>query len=221
MWGVSETELRLLPETMQGLAAVELGCGTGYVSAWMARRGARVCAIDNSAEQLASARRLAALHALSIDFVHGNAEATPYPDASFDFAISEYGAAIWCDPQRWLPEAWRILRPGGQLVFLGHHPWAQVMANADGETFSTTAQRSYFELGALDWRAAPVDPGGIEFNLPWSGWFALFARTGFLVEGYAEPRPAPGQSDPRFGMLRSWARDLPSEQVWKVRKPAG
>jgi SAM-dependent methyltransferase len=41
-----------------------------------------------------------------------------YPDASFDFAISEYGACLWADPQRWVPEAARLLRPGGQLVFL-------------------------------------------------------------------------------------------------------
>jgi ubiquinone/menaquinone biosynthesis C-methylase UbiE len=41
-----------------------------------------------------------------------------YPDASFDFAISEYGACLWADPHRWVPEAARLLRPAGQLVFL-------------------------------------------------------------------------------------------------------
>ena len=43
--------------------------------------------------------------------------ALPFADQSFDFAISQYGAAIWCDPYRWIPEASRILRPGGRLVF--------------------------------------------------------------------------------------------------------
>ena len=43
---------------------------------------------------------------------------SPFPDASFDLAISEYGASIWCDPYRWIPEAARLLRPGGQLIFL-------------------------------------------------------------------------------------------------------
>jgi hypothetical protein len=33
----------------------------------------------------------------------------------------EYGAAIWCDPYRWIPEAARLLRPGGELLFLGNH----------------------------------------------------------------------------------------------------
>ena len=51
--------------------------------------------------------------------VHADAERAPFADASFDLAISEYGAAIWCDPYRWIPEAARMLRPGGRLFFLG------------------------------------------------------------------------------------------------------
>ncbi len=47
-WHLPEAELRLLPESMRGKDAIELGCGTGYISGWMARRGARVVGIDNS-----------------------------------------------------------------------------------------------------------------------------------------------------------------------------
>ena len=59
-----------------------------------------------------------------LTLIHDDAEAVPYPDASFDLAFSEYGAAIWCDPERWIPEAHRLLRPGGTLLFLGCHPLA-------------------------------------------------------------------------------------------------
>jgi hypothetical protein len=55
IWNVPERELRLLPE-VGGLDAVELGCGTGYVSSWLSRRGARPVGLDNSARQLATAR---------------------------------------------------------------------------------------------------------------------------------------------------------------------
>jgi ubiquinone/menaquinone biosynthesis C-methylase UbiE len=80
-----------------------------------------------SREQLATAKRLAAVHDVgNVDWVLGNAEDVDQSDGSFDFAISEYGAAIWCDLELWLPEAFRLLRPGGQLVFLGHHPLAMV-----------------------------------------------------------------------------------------------
>ena len=58
-WNNPDDELRLLPEDMSGLDAIELGCGTAYVSGWMATRGATVTAIDISAEQLKTAQRLA------------------------------------------------------------------------------------------------------------------------------------------------------------------
>ena len=99
-WGIPENELRMLPDDMTGMQAIELGCGTAYVSGWMARRGASVTGIDNSAEQLRTARRLAEQHGVALELIHGNAEAVPKPDESFDFAISEYGAAIWADPYR-------------------------------------------------------------------------------------------------------------------------
>src|SRR5262245_48192765 len=99
MWSVSVPSI--LPDDMTGLDAIELGCGTAYVSAWMARRGAGVVAIDNSEQQLATARRLASEHGVELTLVHGDAESVPYPDGSFDFAISEYRAAIWCDPYGW------------------------------------------------------------------------------------------------------------------------
>ncbi|MFN7974378.1 MAG: class I SAM-dependent methyltransferase [Acidobacteriota bacterium] len=97
-----------------------LGCGTGYVSAWLARRGARAVGIDNSPAQLASARQFQDAHGLPFPLIHGDAEHLPFADASFDHAISEYGAAIWCDPRVWIPEAARVLRPGGRLSTCGH-----------------------------------------------------------------------------------------------------
>jgi ubiquinone/menaquinone biosynthesis C-methylase UbiE len=120
-WGifdVPKSELGMLPRRLDGLDAIELGCGTAYVSAWLARRGARPVGIDNSPAQLETARRYQ--HEFGIEFpLHlGNAEQTPFPDNSFDLAISEYGASIWCDPYRWIPEASRLLRPGGQLIYL-------------------------------------------------------------------------------------------------------
>jgi len=218
IWGVPESELGLLPEDMTGMDAVEFGCGTAYVSAWMARRGARVTGIDNSARQLETARRLAARHGLDLTLVHGNAEATPFASESFDFAISEYGAAIWCDPYAWVPEAHRILRPGGRLVFLGNHPLLAACTPLSGGDIGYVLERDYLSLHRLDYRDLPQDPGGVEFNLPVSGWLALFARVGFEVEGMLEPRAPEDASGAPFGVPAEWARRFPSEQVWKLRK---
>jgi 2-polyprenyl-3-methyl-5-hydroxy-6-metoxy-1,4-benzoquinol methylase len=58
IWLVPDAELHVQPEDLAGKDAIELGCGTAYVSAWLARRGARVVGIDNSTAQLATAHRL-------------------------------------------------------------------------------------------------------------------------------------------------------------------
>jgi SAM-dependent methyltransferase len=220
IWNLPEAELKLLPADMRGMAAIELGCGTGYVSAWMTRRGAAVTAIDNSARQLDTARRLATEHGLAIRWLHGNAEQVPLPDASFDFACSEYGAAIWCDPHVWIPEAHRLLRPGGELVFLGSHPLVLACTPLNGAPTDAALVRDWFGLHRIDWRSVEIDPGGVEFNLPLSAWFALFKRTGFEVLDYLElqaPDPCAAQA---FGATAAWSHRYPAEPVWKLRKRA-
>ena len=151
IWNIPETELHLLPDDLAGLDTLELGCGTGYVSAWLARRGARPVGIDNSEAQLATARRLQAEHGIAFPLIHGNAEAVPLPDASFDLAISEYGASIWADPYRWIPEASRLLRPGGRLVFLVNG-LLLVLTEPDVEDQAATNEmiRPYFGLHRLE-----------------------------------------------------------------------
>lgn len=219
MWEITEAELQLLPGDLDGIDAIELGCGTAYWSGWLARRGARVTGIDTSARQLETARRLAAEHGEDLTLIHGDAEAVPYPDASFDLALSEYGAAIWCDLERWIPEAHRLLRPGGTLLFLGCHPLAMVCQPPDGSGPATERlERSYFGLGTLDWRDAQEDPGGIEFNLPISAWVALFRRTGFDVVDYREVRAPDPSSEVRYFASAAWSHRFPSEQIWKLRK---
>lgn len=218
-WRIPESELRLLPEDMSGMDAIELGCGTGYVSAWMARRGARVVGIDNSARQLDTARRLAAEHGVDLTLIHGNAEAVPCADGAFDFAISEYGAATWCDPYAWIPEAHRLLRPGGELVFMGTTPFVQVCSPVDGSIPATERlERDYFGMHLFDWTDAVDEPGGIEFNLTISDWFRLFRDVGFDVVDYLEPRPTHGGQEVRFFVTADWARRWPVEQVWKLRR---
>ena len=220
IWGIPNHELPLLPGDLDGQRAIELGCGTGYVSAWMQRRGASVYAIDNSAEQLATARRLAAEHgADGIEWVHGNAENVSQPDGSFDLAISEYGAAIWCDPHVWVPEAHRLLRPGGRLVFLGNHPFAMVCTPADGASpTGLTLENDYFGLGRLDWTTAAVDPGGVEFNLQISAWMRLFDDVGFDVLGFHEIQAPASAEGTEFWVPAWWARRFPAEQAWELVK---
>ena len=217
-WGLPESDLRLLPGDMKGMRAIELGCGTGYVAGWMVRRGARVVGIDNSARQLENARRFAEEFGTDLALIHGNAEAVPCPDASFDFAISEYGAAIWCDPYAWIPEAHRLLREGGELVFLATTPLAMMTTPDDGSPSETGLHRPYFGLHRLDWRDVDVDPGGIEFTLPISTWLKLFRTTGFEILDYLELRAPESLEGNFFGAPAEWGKRWPYEHVWKLRK---
>ena len=117
LWDTPESELQLLRDLPAKTDAIELGCGTAAISAGLARRDIRPVAVDISREQLKIAEQLQYEFRLSFPLIDANAEEVPFDDASFDVAISEYGASVWCNPRRWLPEAHRLLRPEGQLIF--------------------------------------------------------------------------------------------------------
>src|SRR3954451_24285544 len=152
VWDIPERDAHLLPDDLAGKDTIELGCGTGYISAWLARRGARPVGIDNSEQQLATARRLEDEHDLHYPLLHGNAEHVPLPDSSFDLAISEYGASIWADPYAWIPEAARLLRPGGQLIFLVNGTLLMLtVPEEDGIPAGDRLLRPYFGMHRFEW----------------------------------------------------------------------
>ena len=217
IWGVPETELHVLPDDLAGRDAIELGCGTAYISAWLARRGARVVGIDNSESQLATARRLQREHGLEFPLLHGSAESVPYADASFDLAISEYGACLWADPYRWVPEAARLLRTGGRLIFLVNSALLMLFMPAeDGVAAGDRLLRPAFGMYRVEW---PGDPG-VEFHLSHGDWIRLLRSSGFELEDLVEVRPPEGSTTRYPFVTLEWSRQWPCEEVWKARKRA-
>jgi SAM-dependent methyltransferase len=217
IWSVPEAQAGMLPDDLAGKDTIELGCGTAYVSSWLARRGARVVGIDNSESQLATARRLQRQYGLDFPLLHGNAEAVPYPDASFDFAVSEYGACLWADPYRWVPAAARLLRPGGRLVFLVNSFLMMLCLPAEEDVAATDRLlRPAFGMYRVEW---PGDQG-VEFHLSHGEWIRLLRRSGFTIEDLVELRPAATATTRYPFVTLDWARQWPCEEVWKVRKDA-
>ncbi len=217
IFGIPDAGVKMLDADLTGQRCLEIGCGAGYVAAWMARRGGSVVGIDPTPNQLATARRLAGEHELEIDFREGFGESLPFEDESFDFAISEYGAALWADPYLWIPEASRVLKPGGRLRFLTNAAFAIVCMPAlesDGPV-QERLLRPYFGLYRTRW---PDAPGETEFHLTHGDWIALFAANGLVVERLVELQ-VPENAATRFDWADAdWGRRWPLEEVWMLVK---
>jgi SAM-dependent methyltransferase len=216
VWSVPEAQLGILPPGLDGTDSLELGCGTGYVSAWLARRGVRPVGLDNSAAQLATAAALQDRFGLRFPLIHASAEQVPFGDATFDLVISEYGASIWCDPYIWIPEAARVLRPGGQLIFLVNGVQAVLTFPEEEDLPATeTLQRPYFGMHRFQW----LGSDGVEFHLGHGDMIRLLRRHGFEVCDLIEIQPPPGSTTKHTIASLEWARQWPCEEVWKARKP--
>jgi SAM-dependent methyltransferase len=214
VFGVPEAPLGTLGE-VRDLDVVELGCGTAYVSAWLARRGARPVGVDVTPAQLETARRCQRQFGIDFPLIEASAEDVPLASSSFDMAVSEYGASIWCDPRRWIPEAHRPLRPGGRLWFLRNSTLSTLCARESGPP-ATALQRPQRGLGRLEW------PGeiGVEWQLPHGEMFRLLRSTGFDVVDLVELYPPDDALDHPYYVAFSveWARKWPCEEIWVARR---
>ncbi len=216
LYGIPESTVRLLDDAdLHGADAIELGCGTAYVSAWMARRGARPVGIDNSPRQLETASRMQLQHGLAFPLLLGSAEEVPLPDASFDVAISEYGAVLWADPDRWLPEAARLLRPGGRLHLLLNSTLVYLTSPSDADLpVEQRLVRPQFGMGRTRWEGE----SSVEFHLSHSDWIRRFRANGFEILELQELQAPEGGTTRYEWMPYEWARRWPFEDVWKLRK---
>jgi ubiquinone/menaquinone biosynthesis C-methylase UbiE len=100
-----------------GQRLLDVACGTGVVAVTAARRGAKVSGLDLSPVLLERAQHNASVAAVDSDFIEGDAEALPYPDASFDVVLSQYGHIFAPRPVVVLKEMLRVLKVGGRLAF--------------------------------------------------------------------------------------------------------
>lgn len=106
--------------------ALDLCCGTGDVAFTLAARGAVVTGLDFSAPMLAVARRRGDATAREnpqptgrvTEFLQGDAQKIPFPDASFDIVTVSYGLRNLASWEAGLREMWRVARPGGRLLVL-------------------------------------------------------------------------------------------------------
>lgn len=214
VFGIPEADVGMLPD-VEGKAVLEDGCGTGYVSAWLARRGARPIGLDSAPAQLATARRLQDRHDLHFPLVNGIAERLPFRDEIFDLVISEYGAALWSDPYRWIPEAARVLRRGGDLITMSNGVLLTLcVPDEQGVSADEVLKRDYFGMHRIEWPGAE----GVEFHLGHGDWIRLFRDNDFEVIDLIELRPAEGTTTRYDWVTAEWARRWPVEEAWIAKK---
>ncbi len=215
VFGVPEEVLGSPLGELPGLDVVELGCGTAYFSARLAKRGARPIGVDPTPAQLETARRMQALTGIGFPLVEAPAEHVPLPDRSFDVAMSEYGASLWADPALWIPEAARLLRPLGRLVFLTNS-FLIYLCYPDIGVAVETLQRPQFGPGRIQWPESP----GIEYHLAHGDWLRLLRASGFDVEDLIEIQAPPDALAHEYyeNVTTDWARRWPAEEVWVARK---
>ncbi len=160
----------------RGLSVLDLGCGTGRHTAWLACAGARVTAVDFSPEMLAEARRKS--EGADVRFlVHDLHEPLPLPGGAFDLVVSGLVLEHLRDPGGFFAEIRRVLRPSGRAVVSAMHP----------AMFLRGSQARFTDPASGE----VVQPGSLPHQL---GEFVLaIVRAGLTLEGIGEHAP-----DPRF-----------------------
>lgn len=179
---------------VSGLAVLDAGCGTGYLSRQLAARGARVLAVDAAAEMIAVARRESD-PALQIDYrVESCASLAGVADQSLDRVVSNYVLMDLPDLDAALRAFHRVLKPGGNVALVFSHPCFPLpdAVTRGAEPAATFVWRkSYFEERRVTeppW--AHFSSDFIWFHRPLSRYWRAFQEAGFRIEDFDEPGPA-------------------------------
>ena len=213
MFGIPEDDLGVLGDVAER-TVLEIGAGTAYLSAWLVRRGATAVAVDLSDAQLATAQRCQDATGPRFPLVQADGEELPLAAASFDLVVSEHGAAAWCDPERWVAEAARVLRPGGRLVFLTNSLLSALCVPEAEGLAGDRLLRGQRETYTVRWPG-----GGREFHPSHGQWLDVLRRNGFVVDALHELYAPADSADHVYYEIVSaeWAAQWPAEELWVAR----
>jgi ubiquinone/menaquinone biosynthesis C-methylase UbiE len=201
-------------ELVSGLEGevLEVGAGTGFNLPHY-EKATRVLAVEPDPSMACRLAKRAPEASVPVEILSGSAESLPFADASFDVAFCDHGAFTFTDPLLSIPEAARVLRPGGLLAFSHSSPFDELCWDEASDSMTPQLQRPYFGLHRRDWTEY------VTFNLPYGEWIRLFRAHGLVVDDLVELRPPKGAST-TFTDLgdRRFARRWPAEQIWKAHK---
>jgi ubiquinone/menaquinone biosynthesis C-methylase UbiE len=195
----------MLPD-VTGLRGLDIGCGEGHNTRLLAKRGAKMSAIDISETFIRHATESERSDPLGIDYQLASAVELPFPDQSFDFATAFMSLMDIPETEQVIAEAHRVLKPGGFLQFSITHPCFDTphrrnLRNADGLTYAIEVG-NYFQNqdgDVSEWIFGSAPPG-LKSTLPKfktprftrtiSQWINTLITDGFKIEHMEEPRPS-------------------------------
>lgn len=195
--------LSILPD-VNGLKGLDIGCGEGYNTRQVAKKGAAMAAIDISPIFIEQAKGLEEENRLGIEYKIASAVELPFPDGDFDFAIATMSFMDIAETDHAIKEAWRVLKPGGFLQFSIIHPcfhtleWEWIL-NANGQPTALKCGDYFRELnGETEEWIFGATPDELKnkmpkfkiprFMRPLSEWLNSLIDAGFILEKFAEPK---------------------------------
>ncbi len=212
VWRIPEKEVRLL-EDVRGKDILELGCGAARWSIALAQDGARVTGLDVSPKRLMQARALMRDAGVDFPLIEASSDQVPCRSTSFDIVFSDYGATAFTDPFHTIPEASRLLRDGGLLVFAHPSPFMNLVHDRRSDRIGRQLRFDYFGMHEMRSRET------YEYQLTYGEWVRLFSANRLSVEILLEPQaPQRGQSTYLTRSMQAWGRHWPLEVIWKLRK---
>ena len=212
IWRVPEARLGLLGD-VAGKLVLEYGCGGAQYATALAEAGAEPVGLDLSEQQLRHAQRHVEARGQRVPLVQASAHMTPFADEVFDVVFCDYGAMTFTDPYLTVPEAARVLKPGGIFVFCNTSPLYMMCLDLVKDEITTTLQRPYFGM-----RAIQDDSDFTDYQITHGEWVTLFRKNRLVVEELIETQPDEGVTTTYAGRPPEWARRWPAENIWKVRK---
>lgn len=191
-----DSSLHILPDIFPGMRALELGCGGGQNSVFLARRGAVCDAFDISREQLAAARALARREGVKVNFSIGRLDAPPGKfKGPYDLIHSSHAMEFADYPARVVENAAALLKPGGTLVISTVHPlyngeWVDGLDEDGSDGGKGLFLKNYFSPPD-DVRTRRGKPIVVSHAYPVSSWFKWMRAAGLEVTDIEEPPEAP------------------------------
>ncbi|MCI4320176.1 MAG: class I SAM-dependent methyltransferase [Thermoplasmata archaeon] len=212
LWRVPESKLHFLGP-VRGRDVLEIGCGAARWLVGLRSLGARPVGLDLSRRRLEQARSEMERAHLTFPLIEADAGRLPIAAGSFDLAFCDWGALTFADPRVTIPEAARVLRPGGRLVFATSSPWRVVAHDFPRDRITRTLRRDYFGLHRVDYKTE------VNFVLPYGEWIRLFRDNGLTVDRLHEVQARPGAPSPYLSKAeRAWGRRWPLECIWQLTK---